>query len=45
MTDLLPLLEPDLVHAALYYDRVYSYILEHGTNPELEKLVRGYRPE
>lgn len=44
LTDVLPLLEPDLVHAALYYDSVYQYILEHGTNRELEKMVRKYRP-
>lgn len=45
LPDLLPLLEPDLVHAALYYDRVYSYILEHGTNRKLEEIIRKYRPE
>lgn len=43
LTELLPILDMDLVHGALNYDVVYEYIMKYGTNRELKTLITEMR--
>ena len=43
LAGVLPLLDEDLVYTALHYDIVCQYILEHGTDQELEEIICKYR--
>lgn len=43
LADVLPLLDEELIHAALHHDAVCQYILKYGTDRELEEIIRKYR--
>lgn len=43
IVEVLPMMDKSIVKAALDYDVVYDYIMDHGTNEELKVLMRNLR--